>query len=241
MGAPPSRACSRRVAEPCRSVLWPGARIALGILLLLLGPIVQGSAHDSPTTVVDEAIQTLRQALGADEDGLRAQPCRLYGLLGRTVDPYVDFPRIARLVLGRYRRTASSLQQERFAGQFRAWLLGLSTKALGNVVLGRGLLDHLSISYRKARLSSGGTKAEVPATLSLARVLSFDMGFRLHRNSGRWLIYDIRAEGFSLVSTYRMVFAERIHESDLDDAIGWLRARNARLAQGFAHGPQDCQ
>jgi len=219
---------------------WPCPTTTV-VLLLVFTAAAHGAGRDAPTQSVEDAIHTLQAGLLRDEAGLRDTPCRLYALLGAAMDPYVDFTRMGRLVMGQSRREATPGQQRDFNVQFRAWLLALAARALSRYVLGRGLLGRLTISYRPVRLFAGGTKAEVPTTLSLAGILRFDVRLRLHRDNDRWLIYDIRAEGFSLIAAYRTILADKVHERGLDGAIRWLRARSTRLRQGFAASSEGCE
>lgn len=184
----------------------------------------------SPQEVVAQAVERLLTTLRGREPVLRSRSCLLIPTLDRLVEPDVDFPYMAALILGRHGRGLTASQEARFTRAFRDMLMGRAARALERYVLGRGILPLLTIDYGTPRDLQGDDKSVVPARVSLRGVFSVDVRFRLRRVGGRWRIYDLRAEGFGLVPTYRMIVMETVHRRGLESVIASLdrEAREAR-------------
>lgn len=50
--------------------------------------------------------------------------------------------------------------------------------------------------------------------------------YPMYRKQGRWLVYDVRVEGVSLVTNYRTTFAEEIRSKGLSGVIASLKQQN---------------
>ncbi len=57
-----------------------------------------------------------------------------------------------------------------------------------------------------------------------AQPLSVD--YRMHRKSDRWLTYDVKIEGISLITNYRTSFDRTVRQRGLDHLIGELSHKN---------------
>ncbi len=193
---------------------------ALLPLVLLLGPQISGAdPTPSPVKLVEDTTQRMMGVLRADHDSLKQHPERLYALVESIVLPHFDFARMSRLVLGRYWRTATAEQRQRFAEAFRALLVRTYAVAL---------LDYTDqkITVGPLRAAPGATDVMVHSEVEPPGALPVPIDYRMTLEGGEWKVYDVTVSGVSLVTNYRSSFATEIQKSGLDHLITTIASRN---------------
>jgi len=189
---------------------------ALALVLLPLAGWHAARAEPSPAAareliqkVGDDVLTVLR----ADELGKAQKFDRLVELL----DGPIDLDLVARLILGRYWRTASAAQQAEYLDLFRAFALhtlasrldvygGQEFEITGAKVVGR---DDALVS---SRILSGGPPLAVDW-----RVRQLD--------DGSLVAIDVIVEGVSLIVTQRSEFGAVVERRGLDGLLAELRRR----------------
>src|SRR5579883_1097384 len=78
----------------------------------------QQSASEQPSQVVESAADGLLKALDADRQAYRNNPAKIQALVDKYILPHVGTQFAAQLVLGKYWRTATPQQRERFVNAF---------------------------------------------------------------------------------------------------------------------------
>jgi phospholipid transport system substrate-binding protein len=193
---------------------------ALLPLVLLLGLQISGAdPMPSPVKLVEDTTQRMMGVLRADHDSLKQHPERLYALVESIVLPHFDFARMSRLVLGRYWRTATAEQRQRFTEAFRALLV--RTYAVS-------LLDYTDqkITVGPLRAAPGATDVMVHSEVEQPGALPVPIDYRMNLEGGEWKVYDVTVSGVSLVTNYRSSFATEIQKSGLDHLITTIASRN---------------
>ena len=100
---------------------------------LLTLSAVPASAHDvSPLELVRDTSSRMLVALQDEGAVIAADPAVLDRLVADIVLPYFDFRRMSQWVLGKYWRTATAEQRERFVVEFRALLVRTYGRALSD-------------------------------------------------------------------------------------------------------------
>src|SRR5699024_6629409 len=165
-----------------------------------------------------DTVETLLQAMDGRRDELRANPQQLYALVNRVLVPLVDLNYMSQLVLGRYWRTATPEQRERFKKAFKTMLI----RTYGNALLGftkdriefqpvRAPKDADKITFRAMVITDSGDK--VPVSLEM------------HLVDNQWKVYDGRVGSLSFVTNYRSQFSSYIRRNDLEDLISKMEKR----------------
>jgi phospholipid transport system substrate-binding protein len=154
---------------------------------------------------------------------------RVRALTDRFILPHIDFRAASQWVLGRYWRTATSEQRERFVEEFRRLLLNTYVRSISNYQNNR-----ISIGPARGALASG--RAEVDVEFERPGGPPVHLRFRMHKPGEEWLVYDISVEGMSLVATHRSTFAREIHDNGLDSLIDHLARLNAERETAVAGG-----
>ena len=52
--------------------------------------------------------------------------------------------------------------------------------------------------------------------------------YSLYRNGAKWLVYDVKIDGVSLVSNYRSSFASQVRSGGIDGLIKSLKQKNSK-------------
>jgi phospholipid transport system substrate-binding protein len=195
----------------------------------LADPMVQDPRlFEDPQPLVEERIDELIQRLRDNAEQIREDQSIAYQLSNELMAPHIDFPRITRLVIGKYWRTASPAQQQQLIKEVKDLLIRsyvtAMTRYVDDII---AVAEKQGIKYLPSRYKSGDKKASVRATIALEGGQTADVQYQLYYRD-EWKIYDIRLEGISLAITYRTSFGEQIKRDGLDNLITELASRNRK-------------
>lgn len=191
------------------------------LLLPFLFLIQPAMAAHAPNTVVKEtASQILAEVVSLKKE-LDKSPEKIYQLVEHIVLPRFDFPRMSRLVLGRYWKRAKESEKEAFIAEFRELLIRTYTMALLNY-------SGQEIEYLPFRHIEDATNVTVNTRVSESGAIPVPINYKLHMDGDDWKVYDVVIDGVSLVSNYRTSFASQIRRYKLSGLINKLELRNKK-------------
>lgn len=75
-----------------------------------------------------------------------------------------------------------------------------------------------------------GEQSLVQTRVTTEKGTEIPVDYRMHRQQGRWMIYDVVIEGVSMVSNYRAQFDRIIRTSSADDLLKRLESQVAGQA-----------
>jgi phospholipid transport system substrate-binding protein len=216
-------------------------KLWLSLLVLSIGivstftqaTLAEPSVHDprvfeDPQPLVEEKIDELIRRLRENAEQIRSDQSIAYRISDELMTPHIDFPRIARLVIGKYWKSASPAQQQQLIEEIKALLVRSYVSAMTSYVDDIiALADKEAITYLPSRYQTGDKKASVRANITLEGGQAADVQYQLYYRD-EWKIYDIRIEGISLAITYRTSFGEQIKRDGLDGLIAQLAERNRK-------------
>lgn len=198
--------------------------------VLLIGLSCAGNAIaavEPPLKLVIHATENLVNRLRTNGDAIRANPRLAFDLANEDIIPLIDFPTIARSVLGRHWRHASPEQREHFTLNFRAFIINLYTKAM--VTYSREIVTTgESFKYSSRDWRPGKRAAIVIMTFKLKGTTPVKVGYSMHWKDNAWKIHDVHVLGISVVAIYRNNFDSQIHRYGLDGLLARLAAKNRR-------------
>ena len=198
-------------AKPTRRVLLSALAIAA---------LARGRAALAAIGSPQEFIQELGDRTLAILDQPTPQPEKL-SQLKQILDKATDLELVARLVLGRYWRQATSEQQTEFVGLF-------------NQLLMQTMAERMSWYNGQTFEITGAKPVDERDTMVATRILRpsgkppIMVDWRVRETSGSFLLIDILAEGVSLVVTQRAEAADVIGRNGLDGLLGQMRTRLAQ-------------
>lgn len=197
----------------------PIRRIVATLLCLLLPATATAADDPSPEELVRDTSSRMLHALKEEQRVIDENPNRLYELVADIVLPYFDFHRMGRLALGRYWRTASPDQRERFVEQFRILLIRTYGSALAKYT------DE-TIVYLPVLGDHKGKVITIRTEIEQGDGMPIPINYDMYRTRHGWKVYDVAINGISLVTNYRTSFASIVRKNGMEDLIEQLAERN---------------
>ncbi len=180
---------------------WLVRFYALGAGLLLLLPVAVYAA-DEPRQVVEQGYQSLKAHIEAGSLNATQSQQELFELLERELTPSIDFPRIARKVMGKYARMATPDQLQAFTQVFKRTLISTYSKGLENL----HLLERVDIE--PSVLNPAGDRAMVRTQVVLTSGEQYKVDYSLFANGEKqWMVENIIVEGLNIGLVFRNQFA----------------------------------
>lgn len=215
------------------------SRPLLVLLSLCLLPWPAGATQDDPQAVVETTAERILEELQAEKEAVASDVRAAYALIDRAVDQYIDFPLVARLVLGKHWRTATAEQQAVFTREFRALLVRFYAKALVEYIAENGVPGREIFEILPVRAEAGARYATVRTLIKRSDTGAVPVDYSLRRGPDGWRIFDVKVEGISVVTSYRNSFGQEIAARGLQAVIEDLAARNQRAMEevSMAVGP----
>ena len=234
--------CSRRDDFFCNG---PGGTIAtmmlrartilIGFLfavpaLLAVSPqvaLAETSVNEDPQQLVADTINELIDRLKENSEQIHKDDSIAHRISNELVAPHIDFPRVTRLVIGKYWQTASEQQRQALIAEIQALMIRSYVTAMTSYA-DQIVAKRDRINFLPSRYQSGDKRASVRASITLDTGQAVEVQYHLYNGDGKWRIYDIVIEGVSLAITYRSNFGEQIKRGGLDSLIAQLSERNRK-------------
>jgi len=182
--------------------------------------------HDLPQPLIEGMINELLDRLSASAEQIEQDRSVAYELSNELVVPYLDFPRITRIIIGKYWRDANDEQRQHLIDEISTLLIRSYVTAM--IAYADDTLTDEQVVYLPSRYKAGDRKTSVRSRISLDSGQTIDVRYSLYRTGGQWKIYDISFENISLVLTYRASFGATIKNKGLDALITRLENRNKK-------------
>lgn len=190
-------------------------------LLLGLMPATKVIAEDlqPPQQIIQSVSAQLQQKL--KDKSFTKDFRQVTQFVNGVIYPHTDFDRIAPLVLGKYWKTATTGEQERFKQEFRTLIVRTYSRAFVEY-------NDWTIRFMPLEMSKESTKIIVKTEVLQPGLQPVDVNYRMFLNKGDWKVYDIMIDGVSLVTNYRSTFNNEIQtKGSLSAVIDNLAKRNA--------------
>lgn len=189
------------------------------IFLLAATGVVQAAA--GPQEVVKQTTDQLLKAIEGHQDDMQ----EVQQLVRKIVLPHVDSQLMARFVLGRYWRTASSKQRKEFTEEFTTLLVRTYSKPLTSY-------NGQAVQYDPLQGDQSEGRVAVPTHVAQKDGPSVPITYRMHKTDDTWMVYDVVIEGVSLVQNYRTSWGDEISRNGLDALIEQLAKKNKQAQAG---------
>ena len=197
--------------------------ILLTILPFFLMPSIVLAEVPVPQTLIKTTSDRMQKALKENKATIEKNPSFVYGLVDKILLPNFDFSKMSKLALGKNWRKASTAQRERFIGEFR--LLLVRTYSIAMLEFTDG--DIVFLPFR-----GDLAKKKVKVKMEIARPSgpTIPMALSMYLNKQKkWMVYDVKIDGISLVTNYRSTFATEIRNDGMDKLIENLSTRNQKV------------
>ena len=197
--------------------------ILLTILPFFLMPSVVLAEVPVPQTLIKNSSDRMLKALKENKATIEKNPSFVYGLVDKILLPNFDFSKMSKLALGKNWRKASTAQRERFIGEFR--LLLVRTYSIAMLEFTDG-----DIVFLPFRGDLAKKKVKVKMEIARPNGPSIPMALSMYLSKQKkWMVYDVKIDGISLVTNYRSTFATEIRNDGMDKLIENLSTRNQKV------------
>lgn len=180
------------------------------------GNVPQDNAEKMISALSDELIK----ALNEQRESLEGNPANIKAFSKKYVLPYVDTPKMARYVMGRYWRTTTEAQQEAFSQEFTTMLMRSYSQSLLKLAI-------TSVVVKPEVVEKPG-RVTVASEVSQADGNKTDVIYRayLNKKTGLWMVYDVSVEGISMLLNYRSTYNSEFSKRSVDAVIQEMREQN---------------
>jgi phospholipid transport system substrate-binding protein len=175
-----------------------------------------GAGGDDPTEVVQSAAQNMLTDLDKDRDAYRRDPAKVGQLVDKYLLPHFDTSFSAQLVLGKFWRTATPEQRQRFIDAFYHSLLSNYGSALAEFTSDR-------LKVYPTNVESDAKNATVRSEVKRDNGDRIAVNYSLHMTPTGWKAYDVNIDGISYVKSYREDFGSQIQQQGIDAVIARLQ------------------
>ncbi|MDE2449260.1 MAG: ABC transporter substrate-binding protein [Gammaproteobacteria bacterium] len=163
----------------------------------------ESAAAEPPSQVIQVAADGLLKALNTDRQAYRKDPSKVQALVDQYILPHVDTAFSAQLVLGRYWRTATPQQRDRFINAFYHSMLNN---------YGTAIVEFTSNTLKvyPTKVSAGSQNATVRTEMSRTSGAPVSVNYYMHMTPDGWKAWDVVIDGVSYVKSYREDFGSQI-------------------------------
>jgi len=201
---------------------------AAATLMLLLATSAPGAAStEGPVQElrnrVDRAVQVLSDPAMKGPSKVAERRTRVR----KIADEIFDYNEMSKRSLGVHWQQMAQGDRERFMRSF-------------SDLLDRAYFEKIdSYNGEKVRYldpKMDGAQATVPTRVTTDKGSEIPVEYRMQRDNGRWVVYDVVIEGVSLVSNYRAQFDRIVRTGGVEELLKRLEAQAGGQASGQASG-----
>lgn len=170
---------------------------------------------DDIKKTVDEVVHIV-----ADKD-LKKNAVKRRQSLKKAISGIFDYTEMAKLSLGKHWNNRTAAEKKQFAELFATLLENSYAGKIESY-------NNEKIVYIK-EVPVDEEHAEVKSKVVTAARDEFTLDYRLFKQNGKWMVYDVIIEGVSLVNNYRSQFNKTITASSYDKLVKKLQSKNEEL------------
>lgn len=198
----------------CLSVAW---------LFLFLGSFNSFASDTPPDALVKDTVDKIMLAIETDKNISAGDMLKTIEFVEAQVAPHFDFPRMARLAVGRPWRQATPEQRVSITQEFRILLIRSYASAFTR-------FKGIKIEVLPLRPSENPDWALVESVIKLPTAVAqpISLNYDMERIDGSWKVFDLQIDGASLIINNRNIFQREIQSSGIDGLIYTLRQKNAQ-------------
>lgn len=172
-------------------------------------------ANTDPRLVVETAAKAMTERLISDKDKIATQEYYLEQIVDELLLPVVDHQFMAKKVLAKHWRKASSEQRQQFTKAFKHKVIRTYAGAFK-------AFNGEKILFEDAKYNKTGKRASVKSEIQRVGAPAINITYLLYLKNNKWLTYDAVIEGVSLVKSFRDQINQSINTDGLAKAISAL-------------------
>ena len=192
----------------------------LAAFIIMFSLSANAVPQDDPEKMISVLSETLIKELNAQRADLEGNPEKIKAFSKTYVLPYVDTPKMARYVMGRYWRTTTKAQQQAFQDEFTTTLMRSYSQSLLK-------LEITSVTVKPQIVEKPG-RVTIASEVLQADGNKNDVIYRayLNKETGLWMVYDVTVEGISMLLNYRTIYLSEFGKYGVDEVIRSMKKKN---------------
>jgi len=189
------------------------------VLLVLTASIFMVSvAWATPTEDVKKTVDEVVHIV-ADKE-MKNNEVKRRQALKKSISTIFDYSEMAKRSLGKHWNVRTAAEKKQFADLFATLLENSYAGKIESY-------NNEKIVYIKDIVED--EYAEVKSKVVTASRDEFTLDYRLFKQNGKWMVYDVIIEGVSLVSNYRSQFNKIITANGYDKLVKKLQSKSEEL------------
>jgi phospholipid transport system substrate-binding protein len=187
-------------------------------LVLTASIFIASVACATPTEDVKKTVDEVVHIV-ADKE-MKKNDVKRRQALKKTISTIFDYPEMAKRSLGKHWNVRTAAEKKQFAELFATLLENSYAGKIESY-------NNEKIVYIKDIVED--EYAEVKSKVVTASRDEFTLDYRLFKQNGKWMVYDVIIEGVSLVSNYRSQFNKIITSNGYDKLVKKLQSKSEEL------------
>ncbi len=178
----------------------------------------------NPNQVIHSVSTKTLARITAEQERLKNESGYIKVLIEEELMPYFDYTYAAYKVMGSHLRSTSATQRSNFVEAFRTYLVNT--------------YGHLLFEYEQQKVEIlDNPHFKDKKIISIAVRIRDDkeqvtqLAFKLRKNkkTGEWKVFDVIAEGVSMLNTKQSELGELIRKNGIDQVIELLKQKNSEF------------
>jgi len=200
-------------------------RIIFAMLLSLCSLVVNAEdVMTDPNKVIQIVSENTFARINAEKDKLKTQPDHIRVIIEEELIPYFDYKYASYKVMGPHLKKTTKEQRNDFVDAFKQYL--------------SNTYAHILFEYDDQEFHIVNNKqfkdkkiVSVPVRIIDDNEKVTQIAFKLRKNkkTGQWKVFDVVAEGISMLKTKQSEFNDLIYKKGIDHVIELLRKKNGEL------------
>ncbi|WP_133405472.1 MlaC/ttg2D family ABC transporter substrate-binding protein [Parashewanella tropica] len=206
------------------------SKILLPICLMISSFSVMAADINTknPYTMIQQVADQTFARFKADQSKIKADPNYLKTIITDELLPYVDYKYASYMVLGRNLRSSSKSQRTAFVTSFKDYLISTYATAF------TAYTDQ-QVKFSPAKDFSNQKIVTVPVQVISGGRPPINISFKVRKlKNGTWKVFDLVAEGVSLLQSKQSEIGGLIQRQGLDSVIKMLSEKAKAPIQAAA-------
>ncbi|MFQ3250989.1 MAG: phospholipid transport system substrate-binding protein [Glaciecola sp.] len=192
--------------------------IMTAVVLMVPAATFAAEEQDDPYVMINKVASLTFERMKREKDLIRENPELLRVVMEEELLPYIDYRFSAFKVLGKYANKVPREKLLEFVSVFREYLITSYAVALG-------YYDDQLVEFAPAMEFDGRSDVTVRAVIKDGDRPDIKVAFKVRkdRQSDQWQVYDMVAEGISLLTNKRTEFESILRQDGIDKVIELMR------------------
>ncbi|AEP29034.1 toluene tolerance family protein [Glaciecola nitratireducens FR1064] len=192
--------------------------ILTAMIFMVPASVTVAAEQSDPYVMINEVAMLTFDRIKREKSQIKSNPELLRTVMEEELLPYIDYRFSAFKVLGKYANKVPREKLLEFVSVFREYLITSYAVALG-------YYDDQQVEFAPAMEFDGRSDVTVRAVIKDGDRPDIKVAFKVRkdRQSDQWQVYDMVAEGISLLSSKRTEFESILRQDGIDKVIELMR------------------